>query len=1327
MKIGITYNNVCALHLYRLFLYLEHDVELIRLSDTDNDVLLDKNTIYINDISKKDYDILIDIDGVIRPGIRKRIAEKTNILIRGFVQFSELDKSVYPDSSFPRSFDGVSEIWVWDILNSEESLDCLRDLYGCPIRRIPFIWDSCHLVTYNIQNGIEKPNKTIRIMEKNTDNTNSNILLLSGIPELKKALENTPYEYEFVSHCSQEFWENRFLKENVLDNIQYNTIPIKREDYIPNNSLTVNDIVLSHVRFSKLKLELIDLAWLGIPFVHNSPILASLCEELLYGYYSDNSISEMIQAVIRILDTNTNTNIIYVRKLLQKYWGIEENAEKWRSLLTPSGSLSPPSGSLSPPSGSLSPPSGSLSPPSGSLSPAPFLEKPEILIGFSDMWPGFNYNSNFLIDAIRHETYETYNVRGIDYWSSYGKERDKINAIIFSPLGNNWKQINSNIPKIFFSGENCEAPSDESIKLFLMPKRDCSTENAMYVPTWMIFLDWFKDNLLSDSCKDNLLSDSCKDSLLSDSCKDNLLSDYCKDTHNIPNGIECEDNPIRFPISLATRSHPKKFSDRQEFCGFVVSNPVCKMRNDTFHTVNNYKHVNSGGALFNNIGGQLTLKYPGGGCGDISKYHFLEQHKFQLCFENSQAAGYVTEKLLHSKLAGCVPIYWGDINAELEFLEDGFLNVSDCSSAEEVLERIKLLEEDIDICEKIATTPALDSTLIQKGYQLMSEMSKRILYVCGINSESMMESIIESKTKCNTVTEIQSNTEIESKYLNKIMVINLDKRQDRWNKWNINNKNINKDICNIVERISAVDGSTIKMNTTIYELFKNNQFGWRKSIMGCALSHIKVWHELMNELDDSMYFICEDDMCPNTEWSLSLLNTMIENIPEGAELLYLGGVLPSNKQQLPSVLEQVNTYWAKIKPNTLFIPEKETDTFHFCAYSYLLTKSGAKKLIQWLEESDMRCFTGIDHILGSYQIGLHKYISTPLITQCFQEEEHAYINADFNSCIGDNSFDSDTRNLLDSFSIQEIMSSLSVNDKEYSINNVLDIICENTICENSISENIYYLKEYVEGDNFKLYEGKWLTEILGKYSLEEFTYENFIPGSYLLVMRPHSDKIGFICNQLDKKGIDFKILHLSDEFCTDSIDFYSLKYCKQVVRNYMRNDLPQLDKVHLIPLGYHHTCDKEGIGEFKERELIWSFCGTSWFNRKDILNKFTHLTPNKVHLLDTWNNPDMFDEKEYSDILKNSKFCPILRGNNCETFRLYECLEHGVIPIIIVEPDSIRWIIEKLCLIKIDTVEKAQYTIQYFLDNPDIAEKYRVGLMEKWKIWKEDIIVRIKQ
>ena len=137
--------------------------------------------------------------------------------------------------------------------------------------------------------------------------------------------------------------------------------------------------------------------------------------------------------------------------------------------------------------------------------------------------------------------------------------------------------------------------------------------------------------------------------------------------------------------------HSIPFELRNEFCGFVVSNPICHFRNETFKVVNNYKKVNSGGALYNNIGGQLYLKYPGGGSGDISKYHFFQNHKFTISFENSQASGYITEKVLHSKIAGCVPIYWGDKETDSDFVPNSFINLSTIENSNTVLDIIKKL------------------------------------------------------------------------------------------------------------------------------------------------------------------------------------------------------------------------------------------------------------------------------------------------------------------------------------------------------------------------------------------------------------------------------------------------------------------------------------------------------------------------------------------------------------------------------------------------------------------------------------------------------------
>lgn len=51
------------------------------------------------------------------------------------------------------------------------------------------------------------------------------------------------------------------------------------------------------------------------------------------------------------------------------------------------------------------------------------------------------------------------------------------------------------------------------------------------------------------------------------------------------------------------------------------------------------------------------------------KMAYLNQFHFNICPENSNAMGYVTEKVFQSIASGCVPIYWGSCNRpELEVL-----------------------------------------------------------------------------------------------------------------------------------------------------------------------------------------------------------------------------------------------------------------------------------------------------------------------------------------------------------------------------------------------------------------------------------------------------------------------------------------------------------------------------------------------------------------------------------------------------------------------------------------------------------------------------------
>lgn len=1297
--IGISYNasnhlfsgeaEHTAFLLYNI-LHTYADIILINNSCLTNDNI--SNDILPNNVRKSvitdvmDIDILIDIDGILYPDTRNRIAKRTVVFLRTFVQFSELEKSVYELDTVPRNFNGVSEIWCWDILNPPQTLQAIQSFFKCPIKVFPFYYTPYSVLNISHLSSLYN----IHILENNPfnleSNTNSNIFLLTALAEINRQFPSTYSSYNVQMHPNT--CDNKYMQQNVLDNIKYKELGIIFNDRASPNTLSGANIILTHNRFIPIDIGLFDLIFLGIPFVHNSYILKQ-CHPILSSlYYSNNSISELCSALswFNLHSNEWYDNIEEIRNSVMRIWSKCENLGVWENRINELlKSQTPARISTQTP----------IQTPKISDSDS-CSDSQSLIIAFSDFWPGFNYNSNFITDSIRNELLQFNNsipVKGVQYSKDITP-----NVLIFGPYGQVWKNVPKSIPKVFFTAENWGIP-DTNIDLLLTPYKDNKNTNHIRLPTWMTFIDWFNNST------------------------------------ELPTNLD--DNPIRFPVHFIRTINPISFTERNEFCAFVVSNPVCKLRNETFLAVNEYKKVNSGGALYNNIGGQLSLKYAGGGCGDVSKYHFLTQHKFQLCFENSQASGYITEKVMHSKIAGCVPIYWGDSDTDTDFTPNSFINLSHLSDPHEIRSIIREVENDLDLCTEITNTPLLNDEKYNNALKIISNISQSILKL--------------------------SNTQLIPK-IDKVIVVNLDRRRDRWESWC---KDIPQ-LSSISERFSAIDGKNIKLTSNIYKLFQYNNSLWKKSVMGCALSHIIIWLQLIADKNAHSYLVLEDDMrFAINDWS-NKWNEMSKNIPDDAELLYLGGVLPSNASALDSVLESVNNNWAKIKPNTLFGTTTPQPIFHFCTYSYIITKSGAKKILDWLIYSKEKCFAGIDHVLGNPVIGLNKYISTPLIAKCFQDDDPIYINSNFNSVDRIDTFDSDIWNNIDVFSQDELSAfinedniishiwcpvwdTLSTNnaspytksllepsnfiktlndtyDKNIIINYYKQIQHSKEQSNNSNKINIYYFKEYCNDNKpFTLYEGEWIKTILGEFKLNQFNPKEIpAPNSWFIVMRPFSDDLNKLFNYMHSINYTFKILHLSDEFQKDNIEFYNLSSCKQVVRNYIRADIPKLSHILTIPLGFHY---KSNINKtFNEREYIWSFHGTNWFNRKDITDQLIDIKPYSLHFTPDWNHSSMTNEHDYLDILTNSKFCPILRGNNIETFRLYECLENGVIPIYVRmdgDNDFWDWISSKIKLLNINNWVTAKNAINYFINNPDKAEQYRLGLINNWNDWKNNIKLQI--
>lgn len=1188
MRIGITFYadqplevNQTAWVLAELFFILHHDVVLVHQCPNIQYESVPSYCI-VSELSKVDaLDWLIDIDGHLSNTARSK-ANQTIVFLQTFLQFEEMNASVYSDYQ-PRDLKDVYEIWCWDVLNPMATIPSIQTLFPCPIRRVPFIWKALSTCNHTYSKGDKW---TIHVSEENT-NTSSTIIPLCAIRELTVTYQ-IPATY--IIHCPDSIKDNKFFKENITANLEVDTLPVSFEADQSCVQWDSHSIALSHVRFASFRPALLERIYHGIPLIHNSPVIAELHPLLQSMSYTGNQIKDLCTTVTRFLckpDTWYDAHD-ELRSAITKRFGIETNQTPWKTILD---SL-PVKNTVS------------------------ITYTGDIVVAFANMWEGFNYQSNFITDALRHFSKQP--VTGMLYSTGC-----QASFVICGPHGQP-TTISSGIPKVFWSAENWPLPKDNfSLYLTNSVKED---DRHIRIPTWMMFIDWF--------------------------------------TSETSMPIDCTDNPIRFPLSMAMQPHRVPFSSRTEFCGFVVSNPSCPLRNEAFHYVNNYKKVDSGGALYNNIGGQLALKYPGGGCGDVSKYDFFSTHQFTLSFENSQNMGYVTEKVLHAKIAGCVPLYWGSLQTD-DFVPHSFINLSGISSAEAVVDVIKKLESRPDLCEKIAATPILNEAKKQKAMDAMQRMCHTLL---GLVTKQ------EPATLSN---------------ISKTFVVNLDSRPDRWNSLLKAEPGLEQ----MATRISAVHGKTLQLTHDIYKRYKNNPFKWKKAIIGCYLSHINIWKQIIHEPGD-YFLILEDDVRFESDW-MAKWNRAAACIPDNAELLYWGGVLPPNKPALTHLLQSVNDCWAFIRPNTIW-SNTPVSVFHFCTYSYVISKAGAKKLLEYITTLDGMPYSGCDHLL--VHAGLQTYVATPLLAKCAQEEDPAYVHSQFNDLHREDQFDSDIWNNNDCFTIDDLV----------------PFFDESVI-------HLYYLS--VSDKEYNLYERNWLEDMFQcKIICHPFTsLDELDANAWILLQRPYCNTWAIILSQTTKP---FRILHLSDEFIADDLALYPHPMCKGVIRNYMRASIPVMSAPCItIPLGYHYRDTSEPI-LMSSRTWRWSFHGTDWFDRAQQLIPFQNYLPYSCRLFNEWNHPDGTKEQDYVAILKNSQFCPILKGNNMETFRLYEALELNVLPLFgpSISTDYIKWVKQY-----IDLTSIYDWTSLESMNLPmEIKIKACQEMKKQWELWKSEIRTRIK-
>ncbi len=206
-----------------------------------------------------------------------------------------------------------------------------------------------------------------------------------------------------------------------------------------------------------------------------------------------------------------------------------------------------------------------------------------------------------------------------------------------------------------------------------------------------------------------------------------------------------------------------------------------------------------------------------------------------------------------------------------------------------------------------------------------------------------------------------------------------------------------------------------------------------------------------------------------------------------------------------------------------------------------------------------------------------------------------------------------------------------------------------------------------------LFETQWIRELLaiGGVDYEEvFDLDGTTVVPRAVVVFNHSIDYEAYFQKYEDAGVKYGAIHLSDETLSDSYDFYGHKACVFVFRNYYHPVI--LSKYrHVVTLGLGY---KSGFAHAQDdkpaspRYYHWSFAGNIHTpERLACLTPMMGLVPYKVHTTNAgFNSATGLSVQEYRALMDDSKFviCPIGQGN-IDSFRVYEALEAGAIPIVL--------------------------------------------------------------
>jgi GR25 family glycosyltransferase involved in LPS biosynthesis len=210
--------------------------------------------------------------------------------------------------------------------------------------------------------------------------------------------------------------------------------------------------------------------------------------------------------------------------------------------------------------------------------------------------------------------------------------------------------------------------------------------------------------------------------------------------------------------------------------------------------------------------------------------------------------------------------------------------------------------------------------------------------------------------------ELNNQSQFGGPIASNMKVVNLERRPDRklaiidlFKTVKINDFNFYK----------AVDGKKLEPTQELKNLFDGNDFGNRRGVIGCALTHLQLWRELVEDKNHEHYVIFEDDISlnfndnTNPGDNVSQFKSRLDKLKpemEKNEVLFLGYHMFTSRRE-----EAKQIYDTFTEDTVINVKVLDKNLYIGGTFAYSINKEGAKKLIDYIESNGIK--HGIDYLM----------------------------------------------------------------------------------------------------------------------------------------------------------------------------------------------------------------------------------------------------------------------------------------------------------------------------------------------------------------------------